>query len=58
MMGGSGTRFGADVPKQFIKVNGKPIFSYVVEKYDSTLLLDEMVIVCHESWIEFTRSWI
>ena len=30
MMGGSGTRFGADIPKQFVEVNGKPVFSYIV----------------------------
>lgn len=58
MMGGSGTRFGADVPKQFIKVNNKPIFSYVVGKYDSTNILDEMVIVCHETWIDYTREFV
>ncbi len=35
MMGGSGTRFGAPVPKQFVQVEGKPTFSYLVEKYAS-----------------------
>lgn len=25
MMGGSGTRFGADIPKQYIKVNDIPV---------------------------------
>lgn len=58
MMGGSGTRFGADVPKQFVKVNGKPIFSYVIEKYDATSLIDEAIVVCHESWVDFTEEWI
>lgn len=58
MMGGSGTRFGADIPKQFVEVEGKPTFSYLVEKYDSLGFGDEMIIVCHHSWIEFTQRWI
>lgn len=56
MMGGSGTRFGADIPKQFIEVNGKPVFSYVVEKYASLGVIDAAVCVCHSSWIGFTED--
>ena len=33
MMGGKGTRLGADVPKQYIEIDGKPIFYYIVKKY-------------------------
>ena len=58
MMGGSGTRFGADIPKQFVKVNGKPVFSYIVEKYVARNLVDDMTVVCHSSWIEYTTKWI
>lgn len=58
MMGGSGTRFGADVPKQFVEVAGRPIFSYIVEKYARLGVLDSAVIVCHASWVEFTQEWV
>lgn len=58
MMGGSGTRFGADIPKQFVEVNGKPIFSYIVDKYFKTGVIDSMVVVCHQSWIEYTEEWV
>lgn len=57
MMGGSGTRFGADIPKQFVEVNGKPVFSYIVQKYAKNDLIDAMVIVCHASWIEYADEW-
>ena len=30
MMGGSGTRVGAEIPKQFIEIDGTPIFQYIV----------------------------
>ena len=56
MMGGSGTRFGAPVPKQFVEVEGKPTFSYLVEKYASIDFADRMVIVCNGDWVDYTRS--
>ncbi len=31
--GGSGTRMGADVPKQFIPMNGKPIIIHTIKKF-------------------------
>ena len=30
--GGSGTRMGADIPKQFIKLGGKPLLQHTIEK--------------------------
>lgn len=30
LAGGSGTRFGADIPKQFVKVDGIPIIVYIM----------------------------
>lgn len=57
MMGGSGTRFGADIPKQFVEVNGKPVFSYIMEKYASMDSIDGIVAVCHKEWIEYTLDW-
>ncbi|MCD8199906.1 MAG: 2-C-methyl-D-erythritol 4-phosphate cytidylyltransferase [Coriobacteriaceae bacterium] len=58
MMGGSGTRFGADIPKQFVEVEGKPTFIYLVEKYAKNQFADQMVVVCHESWLDFTEDQI
>ena len=58
MMGGSGTRFGADIPKQFVEVNGKPVFSYIVEKYAKLGLVEDMTIVCHAEWIDYTQQWV
>ncbi len=52
MMGGSGTRFGADIPKQFILVEEKPIFSYILNKYDKMDTIDEIIVISHKHWIE------
>ena len=33
LAGGVGSRVGANVPKQFIEVNGKPVLVYTIEIY-------------------------
>ncbi|MDR1713590.1 MAG: 2-C-methyl-D-erythritol 4-phosphate cytidylyltransferase [Coriobacteriales bacterium] len=58
MMGGSGTRFGADIPKQFIEIDDKPVFSYILEKYHAWQLADCYVIVCHEDWQDYVSEWL
>ena len=57
MMGGKGTRFGSDIPKQFVEVENVPVFLYLVEAYQQFKEVDKIVIVCHEDWKDFTRSW-
>ncbi|MGI6046157.1 MAG: 2-C-methyl-D-erythritol 4-phosphate cytidylyltransferase [Eggerthellaceae bacterium] len=58
MMGGSGTRFGAPIPKQFVKVEGKPTFSYLVEKYAALGFVDKMIIVCNGEWVDYANEWV
>ena len=57
MMGGSGTRFGAAIPKQFVEVEGQPVFSYVMDKYDRFDKVDSIVLVCHEDWVDYADEW-
>lgn len=57
MMGGVGSRFGADCPKQFVEINGKPIFSYILEKLNNNNLVSGVVVVCHESWVKFVKDY-
>ena len=56
MMGGSGTRFGADIPKQFVKVNGRPIFSYILEGYNALDCVDKIIVVSHADWIDYVKE--
>ena len=37
MMGGSGTRLGADRPKQYIEIDGIPIFFYILRSYNKLM---------------------
>lgn len=57
MMGGSGTRFGADVPKQFTLVNDKPLFLYIAKKLSKLACVDGMIIVVNPLWLDYTREW-
>lgn len=42
---GSGKRIGQKTPKQFLKIRGKPVFVYILEKFDRCTLIDEVILV-------------
>lgn len=50
MMGGSGTRLGTSIPKQFLEVNGLPIYKFILNLYNQSDLVDSVVIVNNEKW--------
>lgn len=50
MMGGTGTRFGADIPKQYILVQNKPVFYHILKKYITCPEIDQMIIISHKNW--------
>ena len=52
LAGGTGTRVGADIPKQFIKVMGKPILAYTLEIFQKNQNIDAIEVVCHQDWID------
>lgn len=57
MMGGSGTRFGADIPKQYVPVEDVPIFAYILKKYAEMPEIDAITVVSHADWIDFVEEW-
>ncbi len=52
LAGGTGTRVGANIPKQFIEVLGKPILAYTLENFQLNSKIDAIEIVCHKDWID------
>lgn len=42
---GSGKRFAADTPKQFIEILGKPLIIHTLEKFDACPAIDEILLV-------------
>ena len=57
MMGGSGTRFGKDRPKQYTLIDERPLFSYIVEKVSQTPCVDRLVVVSHADWLDYAQEW-
>ncbi|HON18757.1 MAG TPA: bifunctional cytidylyltransferase/SDR family oxidoreductase [Salinivirgaceae bacterium] len=51
LAGGSGQRFGADVPKQFMKVAGKTLLEHTLDIFQRSELIHEIAIVIHENFI-------
>ena len=56
MAGGSGSRFGADQPKQFLRVGGKSILAHTIEVFERHPLIDEIAIVTRADCIDETRQ--
>lgn len=53
MAGGSGTRFGASIPKQYTEIDGKPIFLFIVEKYLEMNEINRLIIVTNKDWKDY-----
>ncbi len=51
--GGTGSRMNSRAkPKQFLELHGKPIILYTLEHFEKHPEIDEIVVVCLESWIK------
>ena len=53
LAGGVGSRVGADRPKQFIEVLGKPVLAYTIEIFENHPEIDAIEIECHKQWKEY-----
>lgn len=58
LAGGTGTRLGSDIPKQYIEVKGKPVIAYCVEKFILNADIDFIQIVADEMWHDYIRKHI
>ncbi len=51
LAGGSGTRLGSYVPKQFMKVAGKKVIEHTIDVFERNENIDEIAIVCKDEFI-------
>ena len=56
LSGGTGARLGADIPKQYIEVGGKPIICYCAERLLRHDKIDAVQIVADQSWHDEIRN--
>lgn len=54
--GGTGKRLGADVPKQFLKLNGKEILLWTLDAFNIKNKPKEVIISCHKDWVEEAKG--
>lgn len=54
---GSGVRMGNSIPKQFIEVNGKPLFIYSVEAFQNNKDVQAIIIATSEESIDRVCAW-
>ena len=55
--GGSGSRMGLDIPKQFVNVNGKPVIIYTLEAFENHPQIDAIEVVCIDGWEDILKSY-
>lgn len=48
--GGSGSRMGQEIPKQFINVYDKPVLIYTLEGFQKHPQIDAIEVVCIDGW--------
>ena len=54
--GGSGTRMGADLPKQFLRIEGKPVFLYSIDAFLQAYEDIQIILVMAASYCEMAQS--
>lgn len=50
LAGGTGSRLGAGIPKQYIEVAGKPVISYCLKTFERHERIDGIQVVADEIW--------
>ncbi len=56
LSGGTGTRMGLDVPKQYVEVGGRPVISYCLDVFEGSDVVDLIVVVCSEEYKSMIRD--
>ena len=58
LSGGTGSRLGADIPKQYLRVQGRPVLLYCMETLHKSPVIDAVQIVAAQEWQEEIGSWL
>lgn len=50
---GKGTRMESDIPKQFLKIQDKPLLYYSLKVFQESPFIEEIVLVMEKTWQEY-----
>lgn len=56
LAGGSGSRMGLDIPKQYLKVCGRPVIEYSLSVFAENMRIDAIQIVAEDKWRDIIRE--
>ncbi|MDE5549632.1 MAG: 2-C-methyl-D-erythritol 4-phosphate cytidylyltransferase [Clostridia bacterium] len=56
LSGGVGARFGAETPKQYQDLLGKPVVEYVVQATLASEKIDRTLVVCAEEYVDWFKN--
>lgn len=57
LAGGTGSRLGAAVPKQYLEAAGRPVISYCLQTLEAHERIDAIQVVAEETWRPLIQSW-
>ncbi|TCL58113.1 2-C-methyl-D-erythritol 4-phosphate cytidylyltransferase [Kineothrix alysoides] len=58
LAGGTGTRIGGEIPKQYVEIAGKPVICYCLKTFALHPRVDAIQIVADISWHAYLKQWI
>jgi len=50
LAGGTGSRVGGQIPKQFLPLSGRAVIEYSIETFNNHPSIDEVAVVVHPEW--------
>jgi 2-C-methyl-D-erythritol 4-phosphate cytidylyltransferase len=56
--GGTGSRFGENIPKQYMELGGKPIICHCLDLFERCDLIDEVLVVVGENYLGYVSQAI
>lgn len=56
--GGVGKRLGADMPKQFLDLNGQPIIMHTLHAFLKCSSLEQIYMGVHPEWMEYMKTLV
>lgn len=57
LAGGTGSRLGERIPKQYLEVKGRPVISYCLEVFEKQEEIDAIQIVAEPQWQSLIGGW-
>lgn len=58
LAGGTGQRFGSELPKQFLSLAGKTVIEHSVEAFERNAGIDEIAVVMHADYLAQMQEFI